>query len=544
MKTSHLILLTFIFSLFFLSCQAKTPVISSIDPKIGRMGEVITLTGSNFGETRDMSYITVAGITPTSSSYFLWQDDTIMVKVPELGNSGIVFVYVKGKKSNGVLFSNIASVPRPIEGIGLGSEPNIISVNPQLGSPGTLVTINGINFGAARDITHADAGVFFSWKFTPSTNNPFAVSEQEFVQVSENDFGYVSWSSRQIVVRVPDGAVSGNLEVRTPDGRSRPIFFDVTGRPGNKNFSDKRSYTVNYSVIIRVLEATQPNTLNLWIPIPANTPAQRNIRLVSRSIEPLTENSNGANIYRLNNLTTGSNYSINVSYQVDVHSIETVIRPVSVGRINSPLYEEYTISTNLIPADNSLVYSTAETITEGDQNPYIKARKIYDWLISNITIVEPNQAASGNVTSAINQKRTDVYTMALLYSALMRASDIPCVPVAGVLIDSNGQTIRHYWTEFWIDSFGWVPVDPALGTGAIPPNFAAKEDHANYYFGNMDNQRIAFSWDQPTHSRLNRNSRTVSRRQSYSLQNIWEEAAGGLESYTSLWGDIVISGIY
>ena len=374
--------LIIILSLFFLSCTQKTPIITSIDPKIGRMGEVVTLTGSNFGESRGEAYITIAGIAPTSSSYFIWQDDTIMVRVPELGDSGLVFVHVNGKKSNGVLFSNSASVPRPIEGVGLGSEPSIISVNPQLGSPGTLVTINGINFGATYDYLQSspdNIGVFFSWDFTPSAHNPFVVREQEFVRVSDNELGYVSWSPRQIAVRVPDGAVSGNMEVRTPNGKSRPIFFDVTGRPGNKTFSDKRSYTVTYSVVIRVLDASQPNNLNLWIPMPANTPAQRNIRLVSRNTEPFIENSRGANIFVFNNLATETSRSITVSYQVDVHAIETVIRSMSVGKIDSPLSVEYTASTNLIPAENALVLSTVETIAGREQNPYIKARMIYDW---------------------------------------------------------------------------------------------------------------------------------------------------------------------
>ncbi|MDR2966057.1 MAG: IPT/TIG domain-containing protein [Treponema sp.] len=525
--------------LILISCNAKTPVISFIDPKIGRMGEIITLTGSNFGEMRDGSYVTIAGIAPTSSSYFLWQDDSIMVRVPELGDSGLVYVHVKGKKSNGLLFSNIASVPRSIEGTGLGSEPNIISVNPQTGAPGTLITITGINFGASRD--PVNAGIFFSWDYTASFN-PFVVREPEFVEVSENELGYESWSSREIIVRVPDGAVSGSLEARTPNGKSRPVFFDISGRPGNKNFSGKRSYTVSYSVDIRVLEASQPNSLYLWVPIPASSPSQRNITLVSRNANPFIERYRGLNLYKLDNLATGMNHSIKISYQVEVYSVETVIRPMSVGKIDTPLSAHYTQSSNLIPSTNSLVLSTAETIMGREQNPYLKARMIYDWIINNINISE--SMPHGNAVSAINQKRADSYSSALLYTSLMRASGIPCVPVAGVLIDRNGQTIRHYWTEFWIDGFGWVPVDPALGSGAAPATFPVKEDHVNYYFGNLDNQRIAFSWGEQILTRMDRQGRLVSRNQTYSLQNIWEEAAGGLESYTSLWGDITISGVY
>jgi transglutaminase-like putative cysteine protease len=126
--------------------------------------------------------------------------------------------------------------------------------------------------------------------------------------------------------------------------------------------------------------------------------------------------------------------------------------------------------------------------------------------------------------------------------------------VAGVLINQNGQTLRHYWAEFWVDGFGWLPVDPAMGAGAVQFTDNANagfgndavpaQDFANYYFGNADNQRIAFSRGEPVLSQIESRGRLISHPQSYSLQNVWEESVGGLESYSSLWGDVTIRGIY
>jgi hypothetical protein len=127
---------------------------------------------------------------------------------------------------------------------------------------------------------------------------------------------------------------------------------------------------------------------------------------------------------------------------------------------------------------------------------------------------------------------------------MARAAKLPCIPIAGVIINRSGQTLRHYWTEFWIDGFGWLPVDPAMGAGAVPSSYLAKQDHANYYFGNVDSQRIAFSRGEIVLSQMERSGKLVSHTQSYSLQNIWEEAVGGLEAYSSIWGDVIISGIY
>jgi transglutaminase-like putative cysteine protease len=104
--------------------------------------------------------------------------------------------------------------------------------------------------------------------------------------------------------------------------------------------------------------------------------------------------------------------------------------------------------------------------------------------------------------------------------------------------------VKHYWAEFWIDSFGWVPLDPALGAGAAPGDFNLRDDHETYYFGNMDNQRVAFSRGQNFLSQMDPRGRIASRPREYALQNLWEEATGGLESYSSLWSDVTITGMY
>ena len=527
------------FLLLFISCNTRVPVIASIDPKIGRMGEVITLSGNGFGESREDSYVTIAGITPTNSSYYLWQDDLIMVRIPESGESGLVYAHVRGKKSNGVLFSNSASVPRPVEGEELALVPKITSISPQSGSPGALVTITGNNFGGSRE----NGGVFFSWDYESPSYNPFVIRESEFIEVSETELGYEAWSAREIRVRLPDGAASGSVEVRTLHGRSRPVYFDVSGKPGNKNFSDKRSYTVNYSVDIRVLEAARPNTLYLWIPKPVSSPSQRNVSLISRSAEPFVENHRGVSLFKLDNLGSSISYSINLSFNVDVYAMETEMRTQSTRQENTALYAAYTQSTDLIQSDNQLIKAAADSALGREQNPYAKARLLYNWVVNNINIDEGFQAGE-SITDALEKKQADSRTAALLYTALVRAAGVPCIPVAGILIDRSGQTLRHFWAEFWIDNFGWVPADPVMGAQALPNSFNLKENPKDYYFGSLDNQRIAFSRGDLVLSQMESRGRTATHTQAYSLQNIWEEATGGLESYSSFWGDITISGIY
>jgi transglutaminase-like putative cysteine protease len=529
----------FILLFFILSCTEKTPVIISISPRIGTMGEILTIRGGSFGAERNESYVSIAGTAPTSSSYINWQDDFITLRVPEFGEAGLVYVHVEGEKSNGVLFSNAAAIPRPVQGPDMDLGPRIISVEPPAGTVGTVIRITGSGFGSSRE----RSGVYFSWAAESAPAAPAETRTPESVEVSETDFGYELWSEREIRVRVPDGAISGNLEVRTLRGNARPIFFEAAGKPGTKTFRDKRSYTISYSVDIQVQEAANPNTLYLWVPQPLDSASQRNIQLLSRNREPFVENYRGTSLFQLNNLSPRTSTGITLSWLVEVYTTETSIKVQSIKDAgDSPVKSMYTQPSPLIPSENQRIKVQAADIIDRERNPYIKARRIYEWLIREGNIQA--DSLSGGAIEALEENKADPYMASLLFCALARAAGVPSIPAAGALVNRNRQVTRHYWAEFWIDGFGWIPLDPALGAGAAPELFNLRPDAAAYYFGNMDNQRITFSRGETVLSQIDPRGRAVAHPRNHALQNLWEEAAGGLESYSSLWGDVTITGMY
>jgi transglutaminase-like putative cysteine protease len=527
----------FFFPLLFGSCKENLPEISSIDPRIGMTGDVLTIRGKYFGEERNESYITIAGIPPTNSSYMHWGDEEIQIKIPEFGNSGVVRVHRGNSRSNAMLFSDQATMPALAREEDMGMAPRIVSVSPQAGPIGGLVTISGGGFGSFRD----QSAVLFSWNAEPAPAAPAEERSSEMVEVFDAEAGYELWSEREIQVRIPDGAVNGNIEVRTPRGTSRPFYFEVSGKPGTKIFRDKRIYTVAYSVDIRTRDVVEPNTLYLWTPNPVISAAQRKAEIFFRSLEPFVENYRGTALFKLNNLASGSIVSINQSWLVEVYAQETLIRSQSVKESGSQM-APHTAPSLLLPADDPQVKALAAAITGRERNPYIKARQIYEWLIREAHIGP--DPLSGGVLEALDRKQADPYTASLLFCTLARAAGIPSLPSAGVLINRNWQTSRHYWAEFWIADFGWIPLDPALGAGAAPEGFNLREDHGAWYFGNLDNSRITFSRGQTTLSQMDPRGRTAARSRDFALQNLWEEAVGGLEAYSSLWGDIAITGVY
>jgi transglutaminase-like putative cysteine protease len=321
------------------------------------------------------------------------------------------------------------------------------------------------------------------------------------------------------------------------------VFFEITGRPGTKTLKDKRSYTLSYAVDIQVEEASPPNSLYLWFPLPSQSASQRQAQFLSRSAEPCVENYRGTSLYQFIDLPSGSRRSVTLSFVTDVYAVETSVKAQEIKTSgDSPVRAVYTLPSALVPSDSGLIRDKAAAITGRERNPYAKARLIYNWLTAQGGI----QAAAldGGAMEALEEGKADSYRASLLCCALLRAAGVPALPVSGVLVNRLRETSRHYWAEFWIDGFGWIPLDPALGAGAAPDNFNLRPDHGAYYFGSLDNQRIAFSRGEVRLSRMDPRGRTAVRTRDYSFQDLWEEAIGGLESYSSLWSDVRITGVY
>ena len=110
---------------FLAGCGENAPVISSIDPRIGRLGDLLTIQGSGFGNERGESYVSIGGIIPTSSSYIYWNESEIIVRIPEFGEAGLVYVHRGRKRSNPALFANTLNIPVMMEAPNSDNDPPI-----------------------------------------------------------------------------------------------------------------------------------------------------------------------------------------------------------------------------------------------------------------------------------------------------------------------------------------------------------------------------------------------------------------------------------
>jgi hypothetical protein len=529
----------------FISMQFtdKPPLISSITPEVAFPGTVLIIRGENFGNERKGSEVAIAGARPTSTLYLEWTNDRISVRVPEDAGSGMVLVSTRYGRSDGKLFTNKNHIPIILSGPAAPGLPHIKGVDPGNGSVGSLITLTGLNFG----LEQGKGTVLFTPISLPDEGRNIGESLPFFARASHLDEDYVIWSDQEVQVHVPEGASSGTIQIQTDHGMSNAVYFEDAGQVGNKLFLDKRGYQCSIGVRIHDVEGDGEgeNAIDVWVPIIALSMEQRNIKSEYGEVTPLWEDYRGVNRFRFENLEPFHSYEIQQTFWFDRYAVQTTINPSKVIRsynTERKFYKRYTAPDIIIPSDNPAIRSLSDSITRRQTNPYLKARDIFSWLVKNMTF--NREVSSTGIITNLEKKKGDSYTLAVLFTALARGAGIPARPVAGYLVYNNKDTVKHYWAEFYLEAFGWVPVDPALAGGARFGDMPQVQDPVEYYFGNLDNHHISFSRGLIDLKPLTPGGLTVRRKEMYSFQTFHEEHSASIENYSVSWKDLRLIDIW
>lgn len=522
--------------------RAMRPTIAGIEPPLGEPGATLVVRGRHFGAERGDGRVEFDGSAPTASSYVLWSDERIEVRIPLYAESSLVRVTTPAGRSNAKMFMSRALLPSmPSGSTGQALGPSIDSLSSDSGAIGGLLTIRGLNFGTNRD----GSSVLFSWIGEVPAQVKSDESGHGYVSPQDAFGEYESWSDKEIRVRIPDGAVSGGIAVKTEKGMSPVRYFQIVDTPGTKSFLQRKTYALSNFVTVSRVRSSGQNALYVWMPFPADAPYQRGVKALGRSMEPLIPDYRGLSVYKLADLADDKLVTVSQDHLVQVYGVETDIKPERIKQPADPLprlYTKLTAPDQLVPSADPAIVSFAQKAAGREKNPYRLAQLVLASLGQAVSF--DAAAAYDTPVKALSAGKADAWDMALLYAAALRAVGVPSVPVVGVVMDDSRRAWNHAWAEFYLYGFGWVPVDPALMSGATIGNFVPPFEDRARYFGNMDDRHIAFSRGLASVDKINPDGRTVSASRRYSFQNIFEEASGGLSAYTSFWSDVEITGVY
>jgi len=126
---------------------------------------------------------------------------------------------------------------------------------------------------------------------------------------------------------------------------------------------------------------------------------------------------------------------------------------VSVVNVsNTP--QRYLIPTKMVQSQHEYMTSMSQLLTYKNNTSYSKARSIYDFISSSITILDVNTTNYTAVDVYLEYEGTTLETL-FYTTALLRAQNIPARIISG----SNNYA-QHYWIEANING-SWAIIDPA-----------------------------------------------------------------------------------
>ena len=537
-------------AIFFAERQMKRiPVIANLQPSIGSPGDIVIITGKNFGNTRESSFVEFGGSKLTASSYISWTDTEIKVVLPANVQDGLVVVTTNKIKSEPSFFANEREIPVAVRPNRQTSTPVITSLQTTPISIGDLLTITGSNFGNTYD----NAAVYFTVSRDDAaargTAHDSVYGENaHYIAANKNDFDYEFWSDTEIQVRVPDSAVSGTIYVQTPLGKSALQKITIDSRAGTKNFGSSRTYLLQLTADIADIVVTEPTTIRLYFPRPAITASQPSVELTESIPEPAIVDYQNTIIHQLQmtKATPQTKKRFSENFVISVYEVRTTVRPQAIRlhpSMSESLFTAATQADNFIPAADEAVITLARQIVGNVTNPYNKARLIYDYMIDNYRF-EKTATVTRTPLHLLNRKRGDAYDFAIIYTALLRAAGIPALADSGILIDKDLQTTTHWWCEFYLSGIGWIPVDVALGAGLSYQSWTNIDNAREYYFGNLDSQHITFSRSVNEIKSSTDSTKIVQRPRGYALQTVWEESSHKTIKYSSFWANPAVLGVY
>ena len=295
----------------------------------------------------------------------------------------------------------------------------------------------------------------------------------------------------------------------------RGLDFDYVARYAwSENRSGEAGPYVNpvrYAGVERleVPHEALPSTgvLKIWFPLPVETDSQRNVTVTNLSCPeyivagPFTTGAIGYVYYEI---PAGAvNGDLVLSADIAFTSYEQVfddIDPARVGEYDTsdPEYQLYTRSERNIDITDA-VREKAREIVGNETNPHLQAQMIYYHIIEtypyshvphfSIDARGPKVAES---THMFETGHGDCGTQSMLFAAFCRSLGIPARAIGGYQTIMGETPGAHFWAEYYLPGYGWVPNDPTAAEAAdwvVLPD-EKRSAFKDYYAANLDPARL------------------------------------------------------
>jgi transglutaminase-like putative cysteine protease len=251
-----------------------------------------------------------------------------------------------------------------------------------------------------------------------------------------------------------------------------------------------RRFEFTYEATLKDVPAAS-RTATLWVPYPPNDAYQsiQSVSVVSdMPYEIVTEARHGNQSLRFHAKPGVALQTATLRFEVErrehIHRMgggPAEARDDGVARWLQP--------DRRVPLDER-VHRLADETVAGKKSAADKARAIYDYTVTELKYDKSGEGwGRGDIYWACDNKRGNCTDFHAIFIGFSRAQGIPARFEIGFPIPrdrASGEVAGyHCWADFYVDDFGWVPVDAS----------EANKDPSRreYFFGAHDQNRVLFT---------------------------------------------------
>jgi hypothetical protein len=278
-------------------------------------------------------------------------------------------------------------------------------------------------------------------------------------------------------------------------GFSLPVRA-ATDAPANVAPTMPESSAFDFSYVMRVNPPSGSSKLRVWMPLPSTDQFQTISELqisspLQAQIHMERQNNNRYAYFDVNSGRVPIGFGVRVTFHVvryerrlDFTSFKVL--PGPPPKNIAPFLQ----SDSLFPVDGSTA-KLSQQLTEDVSDPLEKARRIYDYVTSNISRGDqsPN-AGRCDIARALESHQGNCADCHSLFVTLARAAGIPARIEIGFSLpeDQKQGTLAGYqsWAEFYVNGLGWIPLD------AWESSQQSGNRHEQF-FGFLDAHRVMIS---------------------------------------------------
>lgn len=254
-----------------------------------------------------------------------------------------------------------------------------------------------------------------------------------------------------------------------------------------------KHFEFTYTITVKPNAVPCGQVVRCWLPFPRiSEPRQNDVKLLSTSQKDFQLAVNKDNLQRSLYMEQFARQDSPVvfSYKAsfDTHTQLVSLNPAEAEPYDTTtaLYRNYTAQRppQIIFSDD--IRKLTNQIVGEEANPIVKARKIFNWIDSNIPWASALEYSTfDNIPEyVLKYRHGDCGMQTLLFMTMARFAGIPAKWQSGWMIYPVELNL-HDWCEVYFEGIGWVPVDPSFGRLNVP-----QEAVRNFYFGGYDGYRM------------------------------------------------------